>query len=179
MKRPFITAITGVICCIAASVFTSNASAPPDTPEGRARLKAKEAQLKELRDYTDSTVLSQSYRFIPNALEQLPGSGRFNFSDPTCELIVSEDNILATLPYLAGVVEPYEPVMMEITGPVSDDYRAELKDDKWEIAFSSSDVGPVKYRFILTVSRDGGMSQLEVKSSDYPTVIYYGHFTAR
>ncbi len=157
----------------------ASVTAPPDKGARQAALESRASEIKDYQNYVDSTVLSRSYRFIPNALEQLPASGRFNFSDPRVDLIVTGDSIIASLPYIAGPIEPYELVMMEISGPVSSDYTEKLEDGKWTIQFSSSDIGPQTYRFILRVNRDGGSSELEIRSSDYPTVIYYGSFTSR
>lgn len=139
-----------------------------------ARIQRREQKHQEFAHFIDSLILSRSYRFNPYSFSQEPAGSPHQIYNPNVDLTVNKDYFDISLPYIKGVVPPFQIVMLNYISYDMRNYTAEQTTNGWTISFSSSLFGANTYRFVFKVYSSSGMANLEISTPMYNTVSYSG-----
>lgn len=162
-----------VLALVSALLFTGPGVYASDAAQSNGKSR-REQKKEEARARMDATMKSCSYRFVPSSMCQEPAGARIHLDGSLSDVVINGENIMISLPYIAGVIEG-EPVIFNCNGPISDDYKAVRTDpDTWEVTFSTSNVGPEVYKLKLVINSQSSTAHLEIRCSEYPTVSYEG-----
>lgn len=175
MKKRFLFISIIALCTIGVAVIgqsDNKLTAKQEKREVREKRRAeKQAAYEKM---IDSIVLSRTFQFNPQTMQQQPAGSTKIMSNPNFNMGFWNGTIDVFLPYIKGYVPPYHTVILNYTLPSVQNYITEQTDDGWRIAFDSSLFSGSTYTFILEVSSRFGGATLTIKNPWYNAVQYYG-----
>ncbi|MFI3281703.1 MAG: DUF4251 domain-containing protein [Rikenellaceae bacterium] len=175
MKKRLLLVCVVMLCALAAAV----------TGQGDNKLTAKQEK-REVREkrradrqaayekMIDSIVLSRTFQFNPQTMQQQPAGSMRMISNPNFNVGYWDGTIDVFLPYVKGYVPPYHNVIINYTLPSVKNYVTEQTDDGWIVTFESTLFSASTYTFTLEVSSKFGGATLTVKNPWYNAVQYTG-----
>ncbi len=122
----------------------------------------------------DSIVLSHTFQFNPQTMQQQPAGSMRMISNPNFNVGYWNGTIDVFLPYIKGYVPPYQTVIINYTLPSVQNYVTEQTDEGWRVTFDTSLFSASTYTFSLEISSKFGGATLTVKNPWYNAVQYYG-----
>ncbi|MFR9503306.1 MAG: DUF4251 domain-containing protein [Rikenellaceae bacterium] len=122
----------------------------------------------------DSIVLSRTFQFNPQTMQQQPAGSSKILSNPNFNVGYWDGTIDVFLPYIKGYVPPYHSVILNYTLSSVQNYTTEQTDDGWRVTFDTSLFTGSTYTFILEISSRYGGATLTLKNPWYNAVQYRG-----
>ena len=194
MKRHLLilAAVLGgvIVMLLTANKLTSNNSATKnpnpqeqqemqgdkDTRDAKqqARIARRKARQAEYESFIDSIVLAHTFRFIPTSFQVEPAGSMHPITNPNFELSMYRDYADINLPYLRGMMPPYQLVVLNNVINALNGYTAIQTDQGWNITFTSWLYSANNYMFTLNIYKTTGSAQLSIASTYYSTVTYWG-----
>ena len=139
------------------------------------RIEQRAARLAAYERQIDSIIMSRSYRFIPQTMQQLPAGMMRNLNSDMYEVTVMTDAVDVFIPFLKGYVPPYYPVVFNYVLPSVENYHAEKSNNGWQISFQTTLFSATDYTFLFEVSPHYGNVVLTISSPFYNSVQYTGN----
>lgn len=139
------------------------------------RIEQRAARLAAYERQIDSIIMSRSYRFIPQTMQQLPAGMMRNLNSDMYEVTVMTDAVDVFIPFLKGYVPPYYPVVFNYVLPSVQNYHAEKSNNGWQISFQTTLFSATDYTFLFEVSPHYGNVVLTISSPFYNSVQYTGN----
>ncbi len=175
MKKRFLFFAIIALCALVAAVTgqsNSKLTAKQEKREVREKRRAdKQAAYEKM---IDSIVLSRTFQFNPQSMQQQPAGSMRLLSNPNFNLGYWDGTIDVFLPYIKGYTPPYQTVILNYTLPSVQNYISEQTDDGWRVTFNSSLFSASTYTFTLEISSKFGGATLTIKSPWYNAVQYNG-----
>ena len=140
----------------------------------QARIARRQARQAEYELYIDSIVLAHTFRFIPTSFQVEPAGSMHPITNPNFELSIYRDYADVNLPYLRGMMPPYQLVVINNVINALNGYTAVQTDQGWTITFTSWLYSANNYMFTLHIYKTTGSAQLSIASTYYSTVSYWG-----
>ncbi len=138
------------------------------------REKRRAAKQEAYEKMIDSIVLSHTFQFNPQTMQQQPAGSTKMMQNPNFNVGYWDGTIDVFLPYIKGYVPPYHNVILNYTLPSVENYTTVQTDDGWRVTFDSSLFSASSFTFILEVSSKFGGATLTIKNPWYNAVQYYG-----
>lgn len=138
------------------------------------RIARRAARQAEYEQAIDSAILVRSYRFIPQMMQVEPAGAPHIINNVAFELLVQPDFVEVNLPYMRGIMPPYQMTVLNTIVNSVQGYQTVQTDNGWEITFSSWLYEPNNYQFALSVTPTTGYAQLSISNTFYATVSYNG-----
>ncbi len=150
--------------------------ADKDTRDARqkARIERRRARQAEYEQYIDSIVLAHTFRFMPTSFQVEPAGNMHPITNPNFELSIYRDYADINLPYLRGMMPPYQLVVINNVVNSLNGYTAVQTEQGWTITFTSWLYSANNYMFTLHIYKTTGSAQLSIASTYYSTVSYWG-----
>ena len=158
-----------------ATQTTSTAEPNRNSAAHQQRIEQRAARLAAYERQIDSIIMSRSYRFIPQTMQQLPAGMMRNLNSDMYEVTVMTDAIDVFIPFLKGYVPPYYPVVFNYVLPSVENYHAEKSNNGWQISFQTTLFSATDYTFLFEVSPHYGNVVLTISSPFYNSVQYTGN----
>ena len=181
MKRTLAFTISVIALLVVGFTIASDAqetqSTSKDTRQAKheARQQQRAQRLAEYQQHLDSVVLSRSYRFVPQTMQQLPAGIMRNLTNPAYEVMVQSGEVDVCIPFLKGYTPPYYPVVFNYVLPQVSGYTAEQTSDGWNVTFSTTLFSSTDYTFNLEIYSHYGGAMLTISSPFYNSVQYTGN----
>lgn len=168
-----------LICAVGFSVVGRKNTTPDPTQEPREiREQRRAARQAAMEKRIDSIVLSKTFRFLPNTMQQEPAGRMQPLSNANFEVDIWSGNTAEIfLPYIKGIVPPYHHTIINYTVPGIENYTSEQTTDGWRVSFDTSLFSASTYTFILDINAKFGTTTLSLKNQWYNTVQYSGVVT--
>ncbi|MFI3317382.1 MAG: DUF4251 domain-containing protein [Rikenellaceae bacterium] len=122
----------------------------------------------------DSIVLSHTFQFNPQTMQQQPAGSMRMISNPNFNVGYWDGTIDVFLPYIKGYVPPYHNVIINYTLPSVQNYITEQTEDGWRVTFETTLFTASTYTFVLEISSRYGGATLTLKNPWYNDVQYTG-----
>ena len=158
-----------------ATQTTSTAEPNRNSAAHQQRIEQRAARLAAYERQIDSIIMSRSYRFIPQTMQQLPAGMMRNLNSDMYEVTVMTDAVDVFIPFLKGYVPPYYPVVFNYVLPSVENYHAEKSNNGWQISFQTTLFSATDYTFLFEVSPHYGNVVLTISSPFYNSVQYTGN----
>lgn len=158
-----------------ATQTTSTAEPNRNSAAHQQRIEQRAARLAAYERQIDSIIMSRSYRFIPQTMQQLPAGMMRNLNSDMYEVTVMTDAVDVFIPFLKGYVPPYYPVVFNYVLPSVQNYHAEKNNNGWQISFQTTLFSATDYTFLFEVSPHYGNVVLTISSPFYNSVQYTGN----
>ena len=158
-----------------ATQTTSTAEPNRYSAAHQQRIEQRAARLAAYERQIDSIIMSRSYRFIPQTMQQLPAGMMRNLNSDMYEVTVMTDAVDVFIPFLKGYVPPYYPVVFNYVLPSVENYHAEKSNNGWQISFQTTLFSATDYTFLFEVSPHYGNVVLTISSPFYNSVQYTGN----
>ncbi len=158
-----------------ATQTTSTAEPNRNSAAHQQRIEQRAARLAAYERQIDSIIMSRSYRFIPQTMQQLPAGMMRNLNSDMYEVTVMTDAVDVFIPFLKGYVPPYYPVVFNYVLPSVQNYHAEKSNNGWQISFQTTLFSATDYTFLFEVSPHYGNVVLTISSPFYNSVQYTGN----
>lgn len=144
------------------------------TDKHKERIARRTARQAEYEQAIDSAILARSYRFMPQTMQVEPAGAPHIINNVAFELLVQPDFVEVNLPYMRGIMPPYQMTVLNTIVNSVQGYQTVQTDNGWEITFSSWLYEPNNYQFALSVTPTTGYAQLSISNTFYATVSYDG-----
>ena len=138
------------------------------------REKRREERLQRYEKFLDSLILSRSWQFNPQTMQQEPAGAMRVITNPHYEVTLWDDTADICIPYIKGYVPPYYLTIINYTVPGISNYIAEQTSEGWMVSFTTSLYSATTYTFIFEISAKMGGCTLTIKNPWYNTVQYTG-----
>lgn len=175
MKKKLLFISVLLLCAIGVAVIgqgDNKLTAKQEKREVREKRRAdKQAAYEKM---IDSIVLSHTFQFNPQTMQQQPAGSTRMMSNPNFNVGYWDGTIDVFLPYIKGYVPPYHTVIINYTLPSVENYVTEQTDEGWIVTFETSLFSASTYTFSLEISSKFGGATLTVKNPWYNAVQYYG-----
>ncbi len=158
-----------------ATQTTTTAEPNRNSAAHQQRIEQRAARLAAYERQIDSIIMSRSYRFIPQTMQQLPAGMMRNLNSDMYEVTVMTDAVDVFIPFLKGYVPPYYPVVFNYVLPSVENYHAEKSNNGWQISFQTTLFSATDYTFLFEVSPHYGNVVLTISSPFYNSVQYTGN----
>ena len=158
-----------------ATQTTSTAEPNRNSAAHQQRIEQRAARLAAYERQIDSIIMSRSYRFIPQTMQQLPAGMMRNHNSDMYEVTVMTDAVDEFIPFLKGYVPPYYTVVFNYVLPSVENYHAEKSNNGWQISFQTTLFSATDYTFLFEVSPHYGNVVLTISSPFYNSVQYTGN----
>lgn len=168
-------AVAGVNVAINAKGDTEAERTAERTAQQEARRERRAERLANYEKYIDSIVLSHSFRFMPQTMQQLPAGQVRTIFNPSYEVAIWNNAVDVCMPFLKGYTPPYYPVVFNYVLPSVEDYTTEQTSHGWIVSFSSNMFSVNEYKFIFDISSHYGGAQLTISSPFYNSMQYNGN----
>ncbi len=171
-------AITLLICCAVAlslSVIAKRQTTTPPQSEPREIREQRRAERQAATERAvDSLVLSHTFQFSPQSMQQVIAGGMQMLANPNFEVGIWNDTADIFLPYIKGFTPPYRHVMLNYTITALDNFMTERTDSGWQVSFTTNLYSANTYTFLFEISPRYGTATLTIKSPWYEAVQYTG-----
>ena len=169
-----------VYLILAAALLATSASA--QTGMTREQMESRHQERVQMRDarhqteikQMDSIVLNRYYKFMPTSFQQEPAGNMHQIYSIMYSLAMYKDYVDIDIPYIIGVVAPYHLTIMNYITFDIQKYTAVQNEDGWTISFSSNLYSDNTYTFTFKIYSITREAVLNIASTLYPTVTYYG-----
>lgn len=148
------------------------------TAQQEARQQKRAERLAAYEKFVDSLVMSHSFRFVPQTMQQLPAGPMRTLQNPCYEVMVGRNDVDVCIPFLKGYTPPYYPVVFNYVLPTVDDYIAEQTDNGWHISFKSPLFSATDYTFSFEINSHYGGATLIISTPMYNSIQYSGNIVA-
>lgn len=181
MKRTLAFTISVIALLVVGFTIASDAqetqSTSKDTRQAKheARQQQRAQRLAEYQQHLDSVVLSRSYRFVPQTMQQLPAGIIRNLQNPCYEIEVWPEAVDVCIPFLKGYTPPYYLVIYNYVLPNVMGYTAEQTDYGWHVTFQSTMFSATTFSFTFEIYTHYGGATLTISSPFYNSVQYTGN----
>jgi len=167
-----------VYLILAAALLATSASA--QTGMTREQMESRHQERVQMRDARHQTeikqmiVLNRYYKFMPTSFQQEPAGNMHQIYSIMYSLAMYKDYVDIDIPYIVGVVAPYHLTIMNYITFDIQKYTAVQNEDGWTISFSSNLYSDNTYTFTFKIYSITREAVLNIASTLYPTVTYYG-----
>ncbi len=175
MKKSLLFLSIIALCALGVTVIGQSNNKLTAKQEKREVREKRRADRQAAYEKTiDSIVLSKTFQFNPQTMQQQPAGSSKMLSNPNFNVGYWDGTIDVFIPYIKGYVPPYHTVILNYTLPSVENYLTEQTDDGWRVSFTSSLFSGGTYTFILEISSRFGGATLTIKNPWYNAVQYYG-----
>ncbi len=175
MKKRFLLVGIVALCALAIAVTGQSDNKLTAKQEKREVREKRRADKQAAYEKTiDSIVLSKTFQFNPQSMQQQPAGSMRMMSNPNFNVGYWNGTIDVFLPYIKGYVPPYHNVIINYTLPSVENYVTEQTDDGWRVTFDTSLFSASTFTFILEISSRFGGATLTIKNPWYNAVEYWG-----
>ncbi len=165
--------------CIASVVVIGQVGQQLTPKQERREVREKRRAVKQaaFQKSIDSIVMSHNFQFNPQTMQRQIAGSMHLLSNPNFSVGYWDGTIDVFLPYVKGIVPPYQHVILNYTVPSVENYVTEQTDDGWLVTFQTSLFSASTYTFSLKISSKYGGATLTLKNPFYNTVTYTGSIT--
>ncbi|MFI3269458.1 MAG: DUF4251 domain-containing protein [Rikenellaceae bacterium] len=172
-------AITALICCAVALSLTviakrQNTTSSPQSEPREIREQRRAERQAATERAVDSLVLSHTFQFSPQSMQQELSGAMQMLSNPNFEVGIWDNSADIFIPYIKGMTPPYRHVMLNYTITDLSNYLTEQTDNGWQVSFTTSLYSANTYTFLFEISPRYGTATLTIKSPWYESVQYVG-----
>ena len=147
-----------VYLILAAALLATSASA--QTGMTREQMESRHQERVQMRDARHQTEIKQMDSIVLNRYYKF--------------MAMYKDYVDIDIPYIVGVVAPYHLTIMNYITFDIQKYTAVQNEDGWTISFSSNLYSDNTYTFTFKIYSITREAVLNIASTLYPTVTYYG-----
>lgn len=176
MKKKLLIFFAAIALCALGVMVTAQSKATLSAKQERREVREKRRADRQaaFEQMIDSIVLSHTFQFNPQTMQQQPAGSSKMLSNPNFNVGYWDGTIDVFIPYIKGYVPPYHTVILNYTLPSVENYVTEQTNDGWRVTFNSSLFSGSTYTFVLEISSRFGGATLTLKNPWYNDVQYYG-----